>query len=518
MTETALNELQDWSGEWWLPQGPDNKVPGVLSYSPEKGLVLRLIGGWPYSVTRPGENGSTIITDELQSWPVVLGVGDGKLISLLGVHVATARTFSIGRMLDGPDKLDLRASVALVGVHMDDFDEAAFTSASAHIEQMNVWSRRSGVEVTDFFGPERDLSGTIALRHLDPLQVTMGPLSARLGHHAWYPYTEQTRSQNLTRVREHEVISFQHEEPQTFEYWLELLTGMADLMSLSTLRACGIISMRVFLPPTPEAWPENHPMRDQPHEITVYRIGIAKPKPNEKSLDLRSHVLTLDDLPFDQLLPRWLEVGSKFSAARRMILGLRYVRDGYVETRVVTAVAAAEAMHRALEPAPPIPKDEFKQLRATLLDVVTPERKAWLRERITSHSNVPTLKGRLLDLVDRLGEAGRLLVHDPETWAKAAKDARNHLAHVGSATTDLNHLHAVAEVTAGVVILNLLHELGVPQDRLLKAVREHPDLSHASKLARKVLCNDDSIVIQIAALVAADEEAADAGASAASSD
>ncbi|GAA3025969.1 hypothetical protein GCM10010462_10660 [Microbacterium dextranolyticum] len=504
-----MNEHQSWSGEWWLPHDHENKVPGVLSFSPKRGLLLRLIGGWPYSVTRPGENGSTIITDELQSWPVVLGLGDGKFISLLSVTVATARTFHIGRMLDGPDKLDLRASVALVGVHMDDPHEAAFTGASAHIEEMTVWSRRSGVDVTDFFGPERDLSGTIELRHLDPSRVVMGPLSARLDHHAWYPYTDQTRAQNLTHVREHQGISFEHKDPQTFEYWLDLLGGMADLMSLSTLRACGIISMRVFMPPTPEAWNADDPRRDQPHEITVYRVRVVKPKPGEKSLSLRSYVLTLDDVPFEELLPRWLEVGDTFSAARSMILGLRYIRSGYVETRVVTAVAAAEAMHRALEPAPPIPPDEFKQLRRTLLETVSPERKAWLRERITEHANAPTLKERLLDLVERLGEAGRLLVHDPEVWAKAAKDARNHLAHIGSASSDLNHMHAVVEVTAGVVVLNLLHELGVPQERLLKAVNEHPDLSHASKLARRVLCDDDSIVIQLAAVgvsVGADEE------------
>ena len=91
-------------------------------------------------------------------------------------------------------------------------------------------------------------------------------------------------------------------------------------------------------------------------------------------------------------------------------------------------------------------------------------------------------------------------MHDPELWAKAAKDARNDLAHVGTAENDLEHMHAVAEVTAGVVILNLLHELGVPQDRLQKAVEENPVLSYAGRLAREVLCNDHSMVMQIAAL------------------
>lgn len=496
-----MNEAREWAGQWWRPEDPENKVPGVLSFSPDTGLRLRLIGGWKYNVTRRGANGSTIVTDELQRWPIVVGIGDGKGITLLSVNVATAKSFGVAGMFAVPDTLELRANTALVGVHMDDPDEAAFIAASGHVEDLTVWTRRTGIEETHYFGSKPDeVSGMIKINRLSPLSVEAGPLTVKLSHYAWQPYAEQTRSQTLSRVRESQVIRFERDEPQSLEYWLDLLGGMADLMSLSTLRPCGIISMRVFLPPTPEDWPEDHPLRDQPHEITVYKVRVVKPKPDAKSLDLRSYVLTLDDLPFEELLPRWLEVRDTFAAARSMILGLRYVRNGYIETRVVTAVAAAESMHRALQPAPPIPPQEFKQLRKTLLQAVAPERRAWLADRLTEHSNVPTLKQRLHELVERLGKAGTRLVHDPEVWAKAAKDARNNLAHIGSADNDLNHLHAVAEVTASVVILNLLHELGVPQEGLMRAVDEHPDLSHAAKLARRVLCDDDSIVVQIAAL------------------
>ena len=488
MAEPLLNEPREWTGQWWLPGDPDNKVSGVLSYTPNDGLRLRLVGGWEYAVKHPGENGSTIVTNEFQHWPAVLGVGDGKYVTLLDVSVTSAKTFSIARRFGVPDKLELRATTALVGCHLDEPDEAAFVAGIGKVENLTTWSRRSGIEERHYFGSKvGELSGQIDLTRLDPLSVDIGPLTATLHHVAWQPFSEESRGGALARVQEQASIEFSSEQPQPLHHWLDLLGSIADLMSLSTLRACGPITMRVYLPPTPDRFPENHPLRNERHEIEVYQRHLVKPKPDEKAQDQRNLVLTLDDLSFEELLPKWLEVRDTFAAARGMILGLRYVTGGYVETRVVTAVAAAESMHRALDPEPPIPPEEFKQIRKTLLAAVPVERKSWLADRLTEHSNVPTLKQRLLSLVDRLGAAGEALVANREEWANAAKNARNTLAHKGSSDHDLEVLHAVVEVTAGVVILNLLKELGVPEERLTLAVLEQDTLSHAAKLARTLL-------------------------------
>ena len=75
---------------------------------------------------------------------------------------------------------------------------------------------------------------------------------------------------------------------------------------------------------------------------------------------------------------------------------------------------------------------------------------------------------------------------DAKKWAKEAADARNGLAHVGrSEDHTFDDLHAVVEVTRAVVILNMLHQLGVPPERLATGLDEHPVLSQAVFLAKK---------------------------------
>ncbi|MFD6624182.1 HEPN domain-containing protein [Streptomyces diastaticus] len=73
-------------------------------------------------------------------------------------------------------------------------------------------------------------------------------------------------------------------------------------------------------------------------------------------------------------------------------------------------------------------------------------------------------------------------------WARRATRARNDLAHEGRTPSHRDEeLIAVGEVTTAVVILNLLHELGLPADRQREIVREHPQLKATSRAAHAYL-------------------------------
>lgn len=262
------------------------------------------------------------------------------------------------------------------------------------------------------------------------------------------------------------------------------------LLSLSTQTANALIRTTLHLPPD-EGRRERHPEWTERRAIDVYSHWLKVAEPGKKEKYPRPFILTLADVPFSELLPRWMEVKDRFAPTRAMILGLRYAEGGYLEPRVITAVGAAESMHRALDPAPPIPDDEFKVIRSLLLDTVPVERKQWLHGLLIR--NEPSLKMRLADLIERLGEVGTSVVPDPKKWIKAAVNARDTLAHVGR-TSDytLHELHAVVEVTAAVVVLNLLHELGVPEERMLTAVTDKGTLSQAARLGREYFAVDEA--------------------------
>lgn len=348
MGESLLNLPQEWTGHWWLPDAPEDRVPGVLHYDPEDGIELRLIGGWEYHVTSPGATGGIVIHQESRAWPVVLGEGDGQYITVLGAGLLKAQTFGLGKKSGRPQKLSLYASTILVGCHLTEPDDPEFISAEVTVENLTTWSRRSGLELTEWNKPNLTL-GEIRLDRQFPVTADIGNgVEAKLSMVGWHPFRQDLRAENVARLREHASVSFDGKSPLKLNELTAFMKSVGDLLSLSTLSACAIISMRVWSPPTPERFPEDHPMRDFPHEVVVFQQLINKPNPAADSIEHRSLVLSLDDLSFGELMPRWFAQADRFEAARSMILGLRYVTGGYLETQVVTAVAAAESFHRSL--------------------------------------------------------------------------------------------------------------------------------------------------------------------------
>ncbi|TCK65772.1 HEPN domain-containing protein [Curtobacterium sp. PhB136] len=490
--DVLLSDKQEWVGTWWQPEDPAQKVSGVLTFDPESGAELRLIGGWEYDLRVPDGDGPISLGGQTRDWPVILGaVSDGRRVTLLDVQLKTARTtYNQLKEVDGPDVLHLHPATVLIGCHLRGEGDAVFVAGAVTAENLTGWSARTGIGGQHRFGKDdTKRSGEITIRRLPAIVAESSTVTVKLHHVSSQPFTVNSRAERVSRVREHASVEFIASAPQPLGYYTNLAASVVDLLSLSAMRACGLIQFRVYLAPTPDRYPEGSPYAQMRTQVDVFQRMVVAAEPEEPAEAFEDFVLTVNDEPFETLMPRWLEVREKFSAARSMILGLQYVPGGYLENRVITAVSAAEAMHRALQPEPPIPKAEFKDLRAKIL-ALSPLRKQWLSERFSEHANVPNLRERLINLAERVGPAGSLLVGDIGGWAKTATGARNKIAHVGTSPQALTELRAVADTTAGVVVLNLLHELGVPNDRLVTAVQQNPVLRRTAGLAKTAFTVD----------------------------
>jgi hypothetical protein len=480
-----LDESAEWAGLWWLPDDPDNQIPGVLRYEPGKGLALSLIGAFEDRIMSSPSPGVTAIHEGHRTWDVIHGAAEQREITLLAC-VPTASMRTMGARVKSPDKQTVRAVTALIGARISGEDDAAFAAAEVSVEDLGLWAASSVFEGSLGVPDGRpDGSGTISVRPSESRSVVVDGTEFRLSHRHTLPFFDQRRGGTVGLMRDTAFVRVIPSDPFSLSGAVELTSLVQDLIAFATHRAAGVIWLRLELAAAASA-----PSGDRPslrRNAEVLYSPSAPGQHDAKAVDHRRVFFTCASVPFEEVIPRWWEIHGRLHAATNMILSLRYAPPRYIESNLLTAVGAAEVLHRGLGiDQRPMPTDEFKPMREAMLTHVPDEHRERFKGAIR---NDPTLRDRLYALAARPdAEAVGLLMPDVDRWARRTTRARNDLAHEGR-TPDhsVEELIAVVEVTTAVVILNVLHELGLPAERQREIMKEHPRLRATASSAREWL-------------------------------
>lgn len=477
-----LDESAEWAGLWWLPDDPNEQIPGVLRYEPEDGLMLSLIGAFEDRIISNPSFGVVTFHEGHRTWDVIHGAAEQREITLLGC-IPNSSKRTIGARVKSPDKQIIMATTALIGAHVNGEDEEMFSSVEVSIEDLGLWAASSVFDgVLQAPDGKPDGSGSISVKPAEAQSIVVNGTEFHLSHRHTLPFFDQRRGGTIGRMRDTAFVRIVPTDPFSLSGALGAASLVQDLIALATHRAAGVIWLRVEL-----AEAASMPRGDRPEprrNADVLYSPSALGKHDAKAVDHHRVFFTCASFPFEEVVPRWCEAHGRLQAATNMILGLRYAPARYVENNLLTAVGAAEVLHRGLGiDERPMSADEFKPMREAMLAHVPEDHRERFKGAIR---NDPILRDRLYALAARPDDgAVALLVPDVDWWARRTTRARNDLAHEGKT---LNHsieeLIAVVEVTTAVVILNVLHELGLPGERQRGIVQEHPQLRATARRAR----------------------------------
>lgn len=480
-----LDEVGEWAGLWWLPDDSDERVPGVLRYDPEGGLSLSLIGAFEDRIMSHPIEGMTMYHEGTRTWDVIHGAAEQREISLLGC-VPTGGKRTMGARVDSPDTQTLSARTAIIGAHVSGRDDAVFSAAEVSVENLGLWAASSAL--TRSFGASDDKfdgTGSISVKPVDVRSVVVVGTEFRLEHRHTLPFFDERTGQTVGRMRDTAFVRAVPAAPFSAAGAWETARLVQDLITLATHRAAGVIWLRLEIAGAEPVLADGRPMPRRYAEVLYSPPAVGKH--DAKAIDVRRVFFTCASLPFEEIVPRWYEAHGRLKAATNMILGLRYAPPHFVENNLLTAAGAAEVLHRGLRiDEKPFPKAEFKALREAMLTQVPEEFRDRFRGAIR---NDPTLQDRLLALAARPDQGAiALLMPNVSHWAKKTTQARNDLAHEGKTPKhSFEELIAIVEVTTAVVILNVLHELGLPAERQREIVHEHAQLRATSRAASEWL-------------------------------
>ncbi|WGT46632.1 HEPN domain-containing protein [Tessaracoccus lacteus] len=487
MTNDPLNldEAGEWAGLWWLPDDPGKQIPGILRYDGEGSLSLALIGAFEDRITSNPAPGVTAYHEGGRTWDVIHGVAGQREVTLLGCVPSSGKRTIFARV-KSPDTQTVTATIAIIGAHVSGEEEAAFSVAEVSVEDLGLWAASSVFE--GFLGASEgkiDGTGTISVKPVEAQSVIVDGTEYRLVHTHTLPFFDQRKSGTVGRMRDTASVRVCRAEPFTLSAALKAASLIQDLIALATHRAAGVVWLQLEVAGTESVLANGQPLPRRRADVLYSPVALGKH--DAKAVDPRRVFFTCESLPFEDVVPRWCEAHGRLQAATNMILGLRYAPARFIENNLLTAVGAAEVLHRGLRiDEKPFPKAVFTAMRDAMLGQVPEEHRDRFKGAIR---NDPTLRDRLHALAARPDkEAIAQLVPDLNHWARRTTRARNDLAHEGRTPNhSIDELIAIVETTTAVVILNVLHELGLPAERQRQIVREHPQLRAVSQAASERL-------------------------------
>lgn len=480
-----LDEVGEWAGHWWLPDCPEEQVPGVLRYDPRGGLSLSLIGAFEDRIMSSPSPGMTVFHEGSRTWDVIHGAAEQREITLLHcVANSSRRTF--GSRVKSPDKQTVAATTAIIGAYVSGEDEETFSAAEVSVEDLGLWAATSVFEgLLGASDGKPDGSGSISVKPVGTQSVVVEGTEYCLAHRHTLPFFDRRKGGTIGRMRDTAYVRAVPADPFSVSGALQAASLVQDLIALATHRAAGVIWLRLVVAEIDSVLPEGRAVPSRHADVLYSPAALGKH--DAKTVDHHRVFFTCEALPFEDVVPRWCEAHGRLQAATNMILGLRYAPARFVENNLLTAAGAAEVLHRGLRiDERPFPEKDFRSMRDTMLAQVPEEHRDRFRGAIR---NDPTLRDRLHALAARPDqEAIALLMPDVNHWAGRTTRARNDLAHEGRTPNhSFEELIAIVEVTTAVVILNVLHELGLPAERQREIVQEHPQLRSTSRTAREWL-------------------------------
>ncbi|NES65568.1 MAG: hypothetical protein F6K24_10060, partial [Okeania sp. SIO2D1] len=191
---------------------------------------------------------------------------------------------------------------------------------------------------------------------------------------------------------------------------------------------------------------------------------------------------------FSLIMQRWFNSIEKLDSVLNLFFSIKYKPDIYLESKFINLVQAVESYHRRQIKNHVLPEDEHKEHIERILDSVPREYKEWLKDKL-NYSNEPTLKERLIELLELIPEITNQLVKDKEGFATKIKNARNYFTHYDESlkkkAPQPEELYRFIESLSFILQACILKELACTSERCYQLLNRNKRYKNALERARE---------------------------------
>ena len=405
MPESTLS----YRGEWWLPSAPEDRQQGTLTIDSAGSARLELVGGFRDVIESPAEDGTSREIAFGNGFEMILGRCGSDGFTLLECTTTSSKNFVFYEPYD--HTLSIRR--VLRGGFLEYPGEPCFSRIEVEYDYLLTFTRSSTIEATMTVADGHS-SQSASSKPISTLQAEWGKLKFELEVRT-SNFRAEYVDQNTRRVgtTERAVLIVTSTETMGLTEVDRHVGTIQDLLTLAMAYPCGVRSLTLTAPS------EVGELRFEVFNAWTYQAEGAV-----KNLD-HSYAFSLQDVEFGHVVPAWFDLYEKIRVPARMILGSYYLPQGYVGTRLMTACASLEALHRSLYDYAVYSDEEFQQIKAQVRSGLAKK----YRGKVQVY-NSPSYAERARGLTEKADSLAVLaLLTNINAWVVSVREARVNLAH-----------------------------------------------------------------------------------------
>lgn len=442
-------EQFEYQGFWWLPQAPEERVPGTLTFDPVKGATLSLLGSFEKGLG----NRHVLLQPQL-----ILGFSSkGKPITLLGC----AETKSVRNL--GSPGLPLstfRADTVFVGHHFHKEEEVGFEKLSVEFLHLDEWADISGFELKI---PKDQTLHPMAIEHKRPGTVTasVGEAEISLGFRA--KLKESNPLVRWASLHQTAYLAVEYPERRAFDELSKIVHHLRNFLTLGVGRPVRPLAILGRVGPEGE------------RPVEVYYRPVGTTDSAEKKVFPPQMLFAFHDLPGGLELPlnNWLDKAEILEPVYQLYFGTVYNPRAYLEQRFLGLIQAVESYHRRVMPTTDLPEEEHERRKEEILEAVPDHHRDWLGGKL-EYSNEPGLGRRIKEVIRKYPESLYPIAggnkKKREKFVRKVVDTRNYRTHFDEKLEDRaawgEELYRISQKLKLVLEVCLMGEIGFEDDQI----------------------------------------------------
>lgn len=431
-------------GYWWTPLTSQNRVAGLLKFTPGEEITLKLFGHISNSFL------------EMKSEEVILGVVEGGL--QITLHKCSRASTMVG---SGHPIEEFSILNCLLGAHFEQAESFKFNKVKIHLLNFYEWLNPNLFKVN----LSKTNTGRKIQAEFEPLQTmsfNLKSLKCALSFDSNYSWSAQaTRKFHITNDV-HNI--FQFEESKSLDDLSKFIFRLTSFYSLLIGEPIDVHKV-VFV---------------VGKEDIVWLTLKKKQKSRKNIINQFKMIVPFISVQnnFETVIDSWFEKNELLKPVYNLFFSSFFRSDQYVETHFLNMCQSIEVLHRRIFEGKHLPKDEFKKQIKPIKEEISKISNEVLRQKVLSligFVNEFGLSDRIEELLKSIPESFKTTYLFDDRFRKDIKDIRNHLTHYeGESNYEFYEnnpkaLFTRVEQMKIILMYFLLIQLGLTEDQIKNA-------------------------------------------------